>query len=56
MYKDDVKRKEREAELEAERSKGSKDLNNLIVDDEASNSQQDDEIDARSMGSKVSKG
>jgi len=39
MYKDDLKRKEREAELEAERSKGSKDLNNLIVDDEASNSQ-----------------
>ena len=38
MYKDEVKRKEREAELAAERSKGSKDLNNFIVDDEISNS------------------
>ena len=56
MYKDEVKRKEREAELAAERSKGSKDLNNFIVDDEMSNSQQDEEIDAKSMGSKVSKG
>jgi len=57
MYKEDRKRKEREAELEAEKSKGSRDLNNLIVNDEeddVSNSQQDEEIDGKSMGSKVS--
>ena len=45
MYKDDVKRQEREAELEAEKSKGSKDLNNLIVNDDESNSQMDGELE-----------
>ena len=33
MLNDDMKRKEREAELAAEKSNDSKDLNNLIVND-----------------------
>jgi hypothetical protein len=46
MYKDDVKRQEREAELEADKSRASKDLNNLIVnDDQQSNSQMDEELE-----------
>ena len=50
MYKEDVKRQEKEAELADEKSEN---LNNLIVDDGASNSQQDDEIESmKSAGSK----
>lgn len=56
MYKDDIKRQEREAELEADKSKGSKDLNNLIVNDEDENSQMDEEIaDFKSDKSKKAK-
>ena len=46
MYKDDVKRQEREAELDAEKSRGSKDLNNLIANDEESFSQHDEDVES----------
>jgi hypothetical protein len=45
MYTDDLRRQDREAELAAEKSAGSKDLNNLIVNDDESNSQMDEELD-----------
>ena len=54
MYKDELARKEKEAEKEALKSDKS-DLNNLIVNDDTSNSQVDAEInDQMSMGSKQS--
>ena len=56
MYTDDLKRQERELELAEEKSAGSKDLNNLIVNDDESNSQNDEELeDFKSEHSKKAK-